>query len=116
MSLRYITNCIKEGAPSYSQMTSDVRVLSMIIAIIYFIYLVIFRRTPTIKAAFSMGIIFLLIAIIISNTMVIVRPELTDIYYWINIFQAFAISFILPFSEKKIKEIIFKKSDRNTTV
>lgn len=111
LGLKCITDYLETGSCHYTQITSDISPLLLYIAFIYFIYIVFFKKISDedityIKMVGScLGIISFLTTLILSNTMVIGRPEFTDIYYLLALSFAFVIGYILPFSEKLIEKI-----------
>ena len=71
----------------------------------------IFKRfnLSTLLIAIFTGVINVLILYIISHTLVMVAPQITDVYYLISLLKSFLIGFILPYSESIFKRFLLKK-------
>ena len=71
----------------------------------------IFKKSnlSTLLIAIFTGVINVLILYIISHTLVMVAPQITDVYYLISLLKSFLIGFILPYSESIFKRFLLKK-------
>ncbi len=108
--LKYISLCLVKGSFNNGWVFGELKSVLLFITIIYVVYLFVFKiiysRYSTLTAGIVMGLISFLIVFIVTNTAVMVRPKLSNIFYWVSIFTAFIVGFILPFSEKIIKNKI----------
>lgn len=92
--------------------------LFTIVTIIYLIHILLFRillllyHSAVALVGLYTGILLALFVFILTNTLVMVRPTLTDMNYWFEILLAFSIGLILPYSEKWFKRML-SRQDKN---